>query len=586
VGLAAELPTATTCSYNGFTFNNSTETLGIDSRMVLDQAKRPVSHVVHTITLRTYVFADGQGPDATTDDQMTDIRRRLSTQGAALVFESQGWGGFSINTGDAVKDVAWGPIPEVLSWKPVGANKAGEITWRVSVAIPECSQAKYAFALMELNFGLTFGIDPSGYTTRTYAGYLRIPQTRTPGTRKFSDSADAYFERINPDVPSGFRRTARNRTLSDDKCTLRFTITDVELPPNILPLGVVEVAGEHEHHNTKPANFNEWAGTLTATYELARGVPRTEALKCFLALAKDRLLDARQNPTDVVIPMYFSMREPEIYGKKAAAFTLAYSFTSRTAIILARGLWKPVPGTESGAADWTLWNQSLTINNGPLSLRGNAQMRFDPSSDAIVDLCTGSTARLTTQGNAPKPMQQALLETVVTDPPDPDNSFIFYENRLYVEEDTNRVLLKPLPTVQLQTVPVDGTQSGGFTQVPYLNEPDLQFQQRNAPIIYLRMIGRALRAAYEVPAPTLEKVADTPVIPCNVEGLNYFTCWPVGNIGFPLYAAKWDLRYALKRIPNAAMRTAANPIMQTTPDATRTPPISTMTAGGNPNLST
>jgi hypothetical protein len=574
VGLAAQIPSdGTVCSYNGYTFNASTATLGIECRPVLDPARRTVAAVAHVITLRTYLFDDGSG---TTDAQMADLRRTLTTQGAALVYENKGFGSFSVNTGGAVKDVAWGPVVEVLGWKPVGNNKACEVTWQCEVTIPECSQARYAFAIMEFNFSVAFSTDQSGYTTRTYSGHLRIPQTRTPGSRKFNDSADGYFEQINPDIPAGFRRTARSRTLSEDKCTLRFQITDVEMSPDVPPEGVVEVAAEHEHHNLNPGNFSKWGGSLSATYELARGVPKQAALRYFMALAKERLLDVRQDPNDILIPLFLSMKNPELYGKRAASFTLSYSFTSTTPRILARGLWLP-----PSDGDHTRWVQSLTVNNGPLSLRGNAQMRFDPSSDAIVDLCATPTARLTTQGVAPKPVQQAVLETLNTEPPAPDKSLFYFENHLYFEEDTGRVLLRTLPTVELQTVPVDGTVSGGFAQIAYLNQPDLKSQQRAAPIIFVRMIGRALRAAFEVPAPTLETVADVPVIPANVEGLNYFRCWQCGDIGFPLYAAKWDLRYALKRVPTSTMHTAANPILQSSRDATQTPPIPSNTGGGS-----
>src|SRR5262249_37622958 len=156
--------------------------------------------------------------------------------------------------------------------------------------------------IMEWNYRLSFDVDTSGYTKRTYSGHLRIPQTRkSVDDHTLSDQADAYRELINPPLLVGFRRTPGTFVLSEDKCRLDFPIVDQEIGPTYPPPGVVEVSMSHEVA-TDRVYKGMWTATLSATYEVARNVDRATPMRYFLATALDRAQAALAVPFKGYVP--------------------------------------------------------------------------------------------------------------------------------------------------------------------------------------------------------------------------------------------------------------------------------------------
>ena len=118
-----------TCAYNGVTFT-SLYNSRVSSRPILDEAKRTTVYVEHTLTVHGYIAAQ------TTDATLTSMRQLLTACGGALDYSNKGFGSLTINAG-IVRDVAWGPIPEILEWIPIGDSNAAEVTWKVSRSWPE-----------------------------------------------------------------------------------------------------------------------------------------------------------------------------------------------------------------------------------------------------------------------------------------------------------------------------------------------------------------------------------------------------------------------------------------------------------------
>ena len=564
------LATVGTVSYNGFTFNETTESQ-VEGRPVYDAAERTVVYVVYTFTIKATITTGPSTYD--TGPTLEDIRRRLTTPGAQLTYSGKGFGGLSINV-STVKDVVWGPKPRLLRWKSVGSSAACEIEWACEVAIPECTAARYQFALMEVNFRLQFAIDQSGYTRRVYSGHLRIPQTRAAASaRNLSDSADAYREQIVPALAPGFRRLSQDFTLDESKCRLDFSIIDEEMPPTVPPPGVVQVEANHEIQN-QHNSFHQWVGTLSASYELARDVPRRQALDFFSALLRERVLQ-RAGAANVVIPVAFRMSEPEIYGRQGASFSFSYLLTTTLAnIVGASGLWTPV-----GTSNYSLWRTSLA--NRALHPRGNAQLRFQPSEDVIVDLCAGNVVTLSTGGL--QPTLRTLGPLPLSFPkPTPAQSFLHYELRTVLEPEDQVVLHTALPQQQVTlktgsqltaTLSTDLSQSSGTSsgaarlqadtdsyEVSYTSTgPDEIVQLCKQPTLALTLEGKALRACFLIQPPTLTTVGGLPVTPANREG-NGFRSWIIGNLGVPVVAAEWSLRYLLPGVPAGGIGVAPNPI--------------------------
>ena len=119
-----------------YTFSPAANLLRVTHKPILDQAKRTVTHTVHTFVIEDVLYASDQ-TDGTKVDT-TAIRQQLLVPGGGLAVNGVGVGKFTVNNLlGGPKDCMWGPIPTELSWENYGNGKAGKITWQVQCATPE-----------------------------------------------------------------------------------------------------------------------------------------------------------------------------------------------------------------------------------------------------------------------------------------------------------------------------------------------------------------------------------------------------------------------------------------------------------------
>lgn len=393
--MPALLPTIGEIYYNGVTINVFS-IFDLSGTSMYDRAQRTVSHVRWNVRISGYIQAANS---VALDTLSTTYRQKLQRSGGELRFSGKGFGLLSVNSpaNTRAKDVAFGPKPRVLSWKPLGGGNAAKIEWQVEVAYVECEDAIFEKGLMEANYRINYDIDRSGLTRRTISGYGLIPMTRRNIVdRTLPDNADAYREQLNPTLLPGFRRVSRNVSIDESKRQIDFTVVDEELPTfNIPPPGVIEVSATHDVSNISTPNPNEdakanlstWAGRLSATFEFEKGVDRHLAYKLFFELYRQRTAEARALRNKTPILAAFSMAENNIYGKEAATLTCTYRFACSVQELLVRsGLWEPVSGFNGEDRDGERrWRQSL--EPGAWSARGLANLAADSSSDVIIDLC-------------------------------------------------------------------------------------------------------------------------------------------------------------------------------------------------------
>lgn len=451
----SSLPAAVTIAYNGFSFPVETRTEAFSARPVYDTSGRTVKFTTFSITVRTVLAGEPTSP------AVTAARRALSKPGKPLYYLNAGMD-VLVNVA-GVRDVAWGPKPQELSFKPLGGGHACELVWRVETAVPDCTLARYAFAAMEYTFSASYAIDRAGYTTRTIAGRLVVPNNRAGADgRGLLDSPDEYREKLIPALIPGFRQTFGPFTVSEDRTQLDFSVTDEEFKGrNIPPEWVAEVTASHSVKTSRSGYVN-WIGTLTAEYELTANAPNARfAVKHFIeTLARDRLKPAvAESKADspraasggkgLAIPIAFSMSEPEIYGRRRVALSLTYTLVSDINSILAQsGLWRDVPGR-----GWRAWAESLA--GSAFHPRGRARLEFDVGDDRIIDLCdagrppapaktpTARTAELRAGGDF-----DALLAAAF-DRPKPDESWLHYRCDVYVEADSGAGVHRLLPAAPL-----------------------------------------------------------------------------------------------------------------------------------------
>lgn len=545
-----------TLSYNGITFNVTQEVFA-SNRFVPDSSGRTISHTILTLRVKAIV-ANGATQNAT----MAALRSALERPGGQLIYTGMAFGGLSINTAGGTRDLEWGPTPSVLTWKPIGADQAAEIEWQVQVALIGCDGAPDRNAVMESNYSVTFSISTNGHTTRTTSGRVKIPMTRRAvNNAAVPDTAENYVDRFIPAPLPGFDRTS-SRTLNEAKNECNWSVTDTERSGNALPEGIINATASHTFNTVKGPVFKRWTGSLSASYEIAKGFPRSLGWEEFKKLLKDRFAAEKQRGS-TFFPLSMSLAEPEIYGQQAASFSIVYTLAEgrggnpAVSFYPLAGLWRPVPGT-----NWNRWSASVTKAQ---SLRGTAGLRHRAADDAIVDLCLNQAGNKLVgmpnqQGEAIlKPAKDKWAEIKkllkLEDNPAPGATWLLYECRVVIEEENNMVAHFPLPPnpipgeSRLHT-PNFGTfsQLGRGRIISQQISPPPLVQQRTSPGYYIRLIGRALRYAYTIPAPDVVRIAGSPVVDANDPELGtYWTQWLAGWSTHPIYAAAWNLRYFVAR---------------------------------------
>jgi len=534
----------------------------------MDAAGRTTIYSNFTIKIKDYIV--GRPNDAA----VTLVRRLLSKSGGKLIFINKGLGDLSINIG-SVKDVSWGPKTQELEFEAVGRDNVCKITWEVQFCAPDCSAAKYQFAAMEFNYKLTYDIDRAGLTTRVYSGFLRVPQTKGvgPEDRRVLDSADSYREKIIPVMVEGFRRIPGEFTLDYSKSRLDFTIRDEEFPGPPPPPGVVDVTASHSVSSSS-AGLHKWAGNFSATYTVAKGFNKSLAFLHFMRLVRDRIVYSKSivdlayatdqqtskssdKKINTFIVTSFGLKEPEIYGKETANFFLTYTFaTSVKYIFAASGLWRAVPDS-----DWGEWASSM---GQTLGSRGNADLRFSTGDDKLVDLCDAKV--VPPKGKRLGDVQLGagnvgdLLD--ISCPP-PENSWLDYTCWIESEGDDGVVDIPTIPTDPL--TPKKPKSNPGSRQYPEVidlgnkaasplwptdlnnaNTLETTIQRRTSPTVYIYLVGKAVRACYPIPRPALTKIGKVePVAANRLDRGEGFKQGLVANVGHPVYAANWRLRYAV-----------------------------------------
>ena len=75
------------------------------------------------------------------DDMIEFLRRRLCQPGRILRISKIGLGpdlDINENPNSGHWDVTWGPKPKMISWQPLGLNRAAKIVWECEVGLVEC----------------------------------------------------------------------------------------------------------------------------------------------------------------------------------------------------------------------------------------------------------------------------------------------------------------------------------------------------------------------------------------------------------------------------------------------------------------
>ena len=319
------------------------------------------------------------------------------------------------------------------------------------------------------------------------------------------------------------------------------------------------------------------------------------------------------------IPVSFTVADQKIYERTTVHMAMQYRVAGAKldSILALGGLWNVMPGSNSKDA-WGEWVASI---KDALSPRGYALLRFTPgeTGDSIVDLCgpvpalpatwkknkgpqdTDLIRRNTGGGGKGKPGGKGMpKETELrggkfvppkgTDPasgktslmppappsasgstggflasafpvPTPARSWIDYVVGASFEVDQGVAVGRTLPTIP-QSPSVETRLGGAFTGTPFASTAGaVVTHQRTVPLRYVVLTGYATRAGYPVPMPCLTSWNGAPVVACNRADSEFFEQTIVGNAFYPVYGARWRLRYVCPNPPTGALPVVPNPFL-------------------------
>lgn len=526
-----------TISYNGYAFDGTAE-VKVSVRSVEDEARRTVIYREHTITVAAIIA----GGTAQTDLEMMLIRQRLGQHGKALIFTNTGFGyDLIVNNGGAVNDINWGPKSTVLSFEPIGANKACSIVWQCVVCLPLCP-LNDQLPIIAWNYSATFRIDKHGDVTRNISGTLQIAQVRRGDI--VSDSADIYRRIFQFRVPAGFERT-QTWGVSSDKAKLSFQIEDRQIPsPNPYPAYVTEIRGSHSvsWRRQGGAGFRKWFNSIEMSISPHSGISGAYAWNVFLQILLQRLAISKSNDAWPII-LSMDVRE-DLFGR-ACGFSARYSImTCLSRLIEHSALWTHI-GTS-----WTQWRASME-DGLVVDPYGKMQMSVKPTDDLIVDPCATTIGE---HGDYVQGQQQAVppIWQAANEKPPPQYSYLLFENRVIAgrKQPVSRQSRIQGPEVRAPENPDmrrDEPFNWGIEQRPAL--PD-KLQVGGKGRYTLTMFGRAIRAGYPIPRPALEPVnlGDPNDRPVETGGAFEMTQTDNG-IGIPIFKAAWWLEFAVSGPP-------------------------------------
>jgi hypothetical protein len=300
----APLPDVGELSYNGVIFSALFYSK-IDAKQIKSADGRTIKFTEYTLTATGIVTLSGPATTST-DDVMDTLKQLLAEQGGKLTYTGRGFGQLVVNvpgTG-GVRDVAWGPVPEVLAFQPLGGGRGAQVVWTVAVRLSEYKVYQSAGFASVLQFTNQIAItyDEEQYSQLQISGTLEIPITRNTVLdntvpRTVDDFRSQFMALIIGSIDqTRFRIARRNFSISADKRTLDYDITAVEIPPMGDPPGTTNARGTfsiHKMNGKIVGGTTKWRCTLRATYVVRKDQPARLAWLAFIYLVWWRMQYSR-----------------------------------------------------------------------------------------------------------------------------------------------------------------------------------------------------------------------------------------------------------------------------------------------------
>lgn len=311
------LPDTGTLFYNDV-FWSALYSSKINGQVVPDNAKRTTKYVEYTLESEGVVtLNDGE---VTTDASWANLRKKLSAHGGKLVYTGKGFSDLKVNVpGSPLFDVAYGPVPKIIYFQPLGSGRSANIKWQVTFHLPELiggvkprpqgtlqrttppqlsrTTAIPILPVLQFNYECSVSYDEEGYSTVNVRGTLEIPMTRaTVSTRIPTDIVDAYRQAwldIQFDL-TRYRVVRRSFDFSRDKRTCEWEYSVEQHSPMGLPTSCTSARGTMSIRKASVGGKAglptvRWGVSLRATYTVRPDMPRRVAALAFYSLVWFRM---------------------------------------------------------------------------------------------------------------------------------------------------------------------------------------------------------------------------------------------------------------------------------------------------------
>lgn len=315
------LPDVGELSYNGCKFSPLFATT-MSGTVIKDAANRTTKLMEYVLEVDGYVTS----PDVPAVDGISatvkNMETLLTAHAGALIYKGRGFN-FSVNAAGAAifdnstRDVAWGPVPELLEFQPMGGGRSAKIRWRVTIRvvtgkatqrlIPKLGNAANVTPLLQFNYETSVSYGEDYYAKMSINGVMEIPMTRaTQGDRVLKSTVDDAREQLNARIFAGinldrFYIADRQYKISRDKRTLEFDIQIEEKPYMDQPPGCSIARGTFSFRPARAGmGLCLWMCTLRCTYTVRADAPRRVAWEAFLLLLRERMsAAAKGNVVDI-----------------------------------------------------------------------------------------------------------------------------------------------------------------------------------------------------------------------------------------------------------------------------------------------
>lgn len=446
---------------NTFTFPGDCNTT-IKSKPIKTSDGRTTKAVEHTMTVSGWIYSsDLVSSSGTCDNAFAQTRKILSQAGGQLTITGKGFGDYNINRNTGIeRDIAFGPHPEIVTWKPFG-NVTCQFEWVVVFTLPWKDTAYTKAGILEYTWETRYEYDAEGFCDRTVTAEMEIAGSRfnqgVTSVPDYSNIEKYMFDYIFCDCPLGFHRTGHEITINKARTKASVVFKDEQDRGLTYPPGIAEMDIVHEMSSQGSgmtlANWN-WVISITATPEAKYG--SSYGYEACLAAHQSRFLYLVRNLVNsngVLVPLPLGFKITERVNRRSTTLVASWlimsmgnknnkSFTPVD--ILARsGLWQPFD-------EWSAKDHKVTADGpqGPNTTGGFTKMMSDLRQNIIIDV-------------------SSLIPKI------PDIGLASGRYKLATPPDADTLILSPIGQYIEFKAWIQGYQTGGFwINYPLSKNPD------------------------------------------------------------------------------------------------------------------